>query len=146
MSPSDLVAMTEAVGYSASLPSPHRPTPTLPPMPPQSGDCAAGSSWRWCSSSPLPDLSLMLSVFPWTRFPAGSGSWSRCPPRWQPLPSGFLQAAALKQARHLSSSMDTRCRWASSPPAASGGIHGVVAIVPCEHAQLSLVLTTSVAR
>ncbi len=56
---------------------------------------------------PLTDLSLMLSVFPWTRFPgwqwllvalaAPVAIWAAWP----------FHAAALRQARHLSSSMDT---------------------------------------
>ena len=56
---------------------------------------------------PLTDLSMMLSVFPWTRFPgwqwllvalaAPVAIWAAWP----------FHAAALRQARHLSSSMDT---------------------------------------
>ena len=56
---------------------------------------------------PLTDLSLMLSVFPWTRFPgwqwllvalaAPVAIWAAWP----------FHAAALRQARHLSCSMDT---------------------------------------
>ena len=56
---------------------------------------------------PLTDASLMLSVFPWTRFPgwqwllvalaAPVATWAAWP----------FHAAALRQARHLSSSMDT---------------------------------------
>ncbi|HEY7147695.1 MAG TPA: heavy metal translocating P-type ATPase [Streptosporangiaceae bacterium] len=56
---------------------------------------------------PLTDLSLMLSVFPWSRFPgwqwllvalaAPVAIWAAWP----------FHAAALRQARHLSSSMDT---------------------------------------
>ncbi len=60
---------------------------------------------------PLTDLSLMLSVFPWTRFPgwqwllvalaAPVAIWAAWP----------FHAAALRQARHLSSSMDTLVCW-----------------------------------
>jgi Cu+-exporting ATPase len=56
---------------------------------------------------PLTDLSMMLSIFPWTRFPgwqwllvllaAPVATWAAWP----------FHAAALRQARHLSSSMDT---------------------------------------
>ena len=56
---------------------------------------------------PLTDASLMLSVFPWTRFPGWQwllvalavpvATWAAWP----------FHAAALRQARHLSSSMDT---------------------------------------
>jgi len=56
---------------------------------------------------PLTDASLMLSVFPWTRFPGWQwllvalavpvAAWAAWP----------FHAAALRQARHLSSSMDT---------------------------------------
>ena len=56
---------------------------------------------------PLTDASLMLSIFPWTRFPgwqwllvalaAPVATWAAWP----------FHAAALRQARHLSSSMDT---------------------------------------
>jgi Cu+-exporting ATPase len=56
---------------------------------------------------PLTDLSMMLSIFPWTRFPgwqwvlvalaAPVATWAAWP----------FHAAALRQARYLSSSMDT---------------------------------------
>ena len=56
---------------------------------------------------PLTDLSIVLSVFPWSRFPgwqwlmvalaAPVATWAAWP----------FHQAALKQARHLSSSMDT---------------------------------------
>ena len=56
---------------------------------------------------PLTDLSLMLSIFPWTRFPGWQwllvalavpvATWAAWP----------FHAAALRNARHLSSSMDT---------------------------------------
>ena len=56
---------------------------------------------------PLTDLSLMLSIFPWTRFPGWQwllvalavpvATWAAWP----------FHQAALRQARHLSSSMDT---------------------------------------
>ena len=56
---------------------------------------------------PLTDLSIVLSVFPWSRFPgwqwflvvlaAPVATWAAWP----------FHAAALRQARHLSSSMDT---------------------------------------
>ena len=56
---------------------------------------------------PLTDLSLMLSILPWTRFPGWQwllialalpvATWAAWP----------FHAAALRNARHLSSSMDT---------------------------------------
>ena len=56
---------------------------------------------------PLTDVSMMLSIFPWTRFPGWQwllvalavpvATWAAWP----------FHAAALRQARHLSSSMDT---------------------------------------
>ena len=56
---------------------------------------------------PLTDMSMMLSIFPWTRFPgwqwllvalaAPVATWAAWP----------FHQAALKQARHFSSSMDT---------------------------------------
>ena len=56
---------------------------------------------------PLTDVSMMLSIFPWTRFPGWQ--WllvSLAVPvaTWAAWP---FHAAALRQARHLSSSMDT---------------------------------------
>ena len=71
---------------------------------------------------PLTDLSMMLSVFPWTRFPGWQwllvalavpvATWAAWP----------FHAAALRQARHLSSSMDTlvslgilaACGWSAT--------------------------------
>ena len=56
---------------------------------------------------PLTDLSIVLSLFPGPGSPAGSGSWSRWPRRWRSGRRGRSTPAALRQARHGSSSMDT---------------------------------------
>jgi Cu+-exporting ATPase len=110
---SRLVAIVEAAGYSAEL-----------VVPAAQAGSAAGAHAASAEAEtvrrlrrrlilaliffvPLTDLSLMLSIFPWARFPG-----------WQWLlivltaPVAFWAAwpfhqVALKQARHLSSSMDT---------------------------------------
>ena len=56
---------------------------------------------------PLADLSMMLSIFPWTRFPGWQwllAALALPVATWAAWP---FHAAALRQARHLSSSMDT---------------------------------------
>ena len=107
VSASDLVAVVEAAGYSAQ--------PTVP----ASADAAFaedGAAVRRLRRRlilalvffvPLTDLSIVLSVFPWSRFPgwqwflvvlaAPVAIWAAWP----------FHQAALRQARHFSSSMDT---------------------------------------
>ncbi|MGD0606790.1 MAG: heavy metal translocating P-type ATPase [Streptosporangiaceae bacterium] len=107
MSAGELVSVVEAAGYSAGVAVPE-------------GDAAADAlddatvrrlRRRLILSLvffvPLTDLSIVLSVFPWSRFPgwqwllvvlaAPVATWAAWP----------FHAAALKNARHLSSSMDT---------------------------------------
>jgi len=103
----DLVRVVEAAGYTAELAVPeqagHRVT----------ADEAAVRRLRrrlilaLAFFIPLTDLSIVLSVFPWSRFPgwqwflvalaAPVAIWAAWP----------FHQAALKNARHLSSSMDT---------------------------------------
>jgi Cu+-exporting ATPase len=104
-----LVAIIEAAGYSAELavPAAHAGADAA------SAEAAVVRRLRrrlilaLVFFVPLTDLSVMLSIFPWARFPG-----------WQWLlivlaaPVAFWAAwpfhqVALKQARHLSSSMDT---------------------------------------
>ena len=103
----DLVAIVEAAGYSAELAAQADPDPTF---------AADGATVRRLRSRlilaliffvPLTDLSIVLSIFPWSRFPgwqwllvalaAPVATWAAWP----------FHQAALKQARHFSSSMDT---------------------------------------
>ena len=105
---SDLVAVVEAAGYSAGLASPA-----------EAGTDEAGADEATVRRLrrrlilalvffvPLTDLSIVLSVFPWARFPgwqwflvvlaAPVAIWAAWP----------FHQAALRQARHFSSSMDT---------------------------------------
>jgi P-type Cu+ transporter len=107
----DLVDVVEAAGYTAEL--------AAPPEQDAGADATAAAdeaavrrlrrrlALALVFFVPLTDLSLMLSVFPWTRFPgwqwllvalaAPVAIWAAWP----------FHAAALRQARHLSSSMDT---------------------------------------
>ena len=107
VSAQQLVAVVEAAGYSAQ--------PTVP----ASADAAFaedGAAVRRLRRRlilalvffvPLTDLSIVLSLFPWSRFPgwqwflvalaAPVAIWAAWP----------FHQAALRQARHLSSSMDT---------------------------------------
>src|SRR5580658_3319482 len=96
----DLIDVVETAGYTAELAA-------------APGDDAAVRRLRRRLTLalvffvPLTDLSIMLSVFPWTRFPgwqwllvalaAPVATWAAWP----------FHQAALRQARHLSSSMDT---------------------------------------
>ena len=107
VSASDLVAVVEAAGYSAELASPESA---------DAGVTADEATVRRLRRRlilalvffvPLTDLSIVLSVFPWSRFPgwqwflvalaAPVAIWAAWP----------FHQAALRQARHLSSSMDT---------------------------------------
>jgi len=105
-----LIGVVEAAGYTAELAHPA-----------ESGAAEAGLTAEEAAVRrlrrrltlalvffvPLTDASLMLSIFPWTRFPgwqwllaalaAPVATWAAWP----------FHAAALRQARHLSSSMDT---------------------------------------
>jgi len=103
----DLLRVVQGAGYSAELAAPERPDPGA------TADQAAVRRLRrrlvlaLVFFVPLTDLSIVLSVFPWSRFPgwqwllvalaAPVATWAAWP----------FHQAALKQARHLSSSMDT---------------------------------------
>ena len=103
----DLIGVVEAAGYSAALAAPAEA---------DAGAAADEAAVRRLRRRlilalvffvPLTDLSLILSILPWTRFPgwqwflvvlaAPVAIWAAWP----------FHQAALKQARHLSSSMDT---------------------------------------
>ncbi len=107
VSASDLVAVVETAGYSAELASPAAA---------DAGESADEATVRRLRRRlilalvffvPLTDLSIVLSVFPWARFPgwqwflvvlaAPVATWAAWP----------FHQAALRQARHLASSMDT---------------------------------------
>ncbi len=109
----DLVKVVEAAGYSAE---PLAPAQTRDPDGADAGVAAEAAAVRRLRRRltlalvffvPLTDLSMMLSIFPWTRFPgwqwllvaltAPVATWAAWP----------FHQAALRQARHLSSSMDT---------------------------------------
>jgi Cu+-exporting ATPase len=106
VSTQELVKVVEAAGYSAELARPQADT----------SFAADGATVRRLRRRlilalvffvPLTDLSIVLSLFPWSRFPgwqwlllvlaAPVATWAAWP----------FHAAALRQARHLSSSMDT---------------------------------------
>jgi Cu+-exporting ATPase len=111
LSARDLIDVVEAAGYTAEL--------AAPPEQDAGADATAAAdeaavrrlrrrlTLALVFFVTLTDLSLMLSVFPWTRFPgwqwllvalaAPVAIWAAWP----------FHAAALRQARHLSSSMDT---------------------------------------
>ncbi len=107
VSASDLVAVVEAAGYSAELASPAEADAAI------TADEATVRRLRrrlivaLVFFVPLTDLSIVLSLFPWSRFPgwqwflvvlaAPVAIWAAWP----------FHQAALRQARHLSSSMDT---------------------------------------
>ncbi len=111
VSADQLVAVVQATGYSAELAVPPAAGALAPD--PAAADTAAVRRLRrrlylaLVFFVPLTDLSLMLSIFPWTRFPgwqwvlvalaAPVATWAAWP----------FHQAALKQARHFSSSMDT---------------------------------------
>jgi Cu+-exporting ATPase len=106
LSPPELVKVIQAAGYSAELPRPR----------PEAGFTADGDTVRRLRRRlilalvffvPLTDLSIVLSIFPWSRFPgwqwvlvalaAPVAGWAAWP----------FHQAAVRQARHLSFSMDT---------------------------------------
>ena len=103
----DLIGVVEAAGYTAQV---------ARLAGPDAGAAGEQAVERWLRRRltlalvffvPLTDLSLMLSIFPWTRFPGWQwllvalavpvATWAAWP----------FHQAALRQARHLSSSMDT---------------------------------------
>jgi Cu+-exporting ATPase len=102
-----LLDVIETAGYTAQL----APPPTAEPDPDQESATVARLRRRLIVALvffvPLTDMSLMLSVFPWTRFPgwqwvllalaAPVAIWAAWP----------FHQVALRNARHLSSSMDT---------------------------------------
>ena len=107
-----LIGVVEAVGYTAELARSEDPAePDARDR--ETADAAAVRRLRRRLTValvffvPLTDLSMMLSIFPWTRFPGWQwvlvalatpvATWAAWP----------FHAAALRQARHLSSSMDT---------------------------------------
>jgi P-type Cu+ transporter len=110
-----LTAIVAAAGYNAELAAPPaNPSPTpLADTDPAAAEVLAVRRLRRRLTValvffvPLTDLSMMLSFFPWSRFPgwqwllvalaAPVALWSAWP----------FHQVALKQARHLSSSMDT---------------------------------------
>ncbi len=103
----DLIAVVESAGYTAQV---------ARPAGPDAGAGAEQAAVRRLRRRltlalvffvPLTDLSLVLSIFPWTRFPGWQwllvalavpvATWAAWP----------FHQAALRNARHLSSSMDT---------------------------------------
>jgi Cu+-exporting ATPase len=107
VSPQDLVKVVEAAGYSAELARPEAADTSF------AADGATVKRLRrrlivaLVFFVPLTDLSIVLSIFPWSRFPgwpwlmvalaAPVATWAAWP----------FHQAALKQVRHLSTSMDT---------------------------------------
>jgi Cu+-exporting ATPase len=108
ISPAELAEVVQAAGYSAEL---YQPAEVTDPS--FAADAATVRRLRrrlilaLVFFVPLTDLSIVLSIFPWARFPgwqwllvalaAPVATWAAWP----------FHQAALKQARHLSSSMDT---------------------------------------
>ena len=103
----DLIKVVEAAGYTAAVARPDGPGAGA-----EAEQAAVRRLRRRLTLAlvffvPLTDLSLMLSIFPWTRFPGWQwllvalavpvATWAAWP----------FHAAALRNARHLSSSMDT---------------------------------------
>jgi len=107
VSPAELVKVVEAAGYSAELARPEVADTSF------AADGATVKRLRrrlilaLVFFVPLTDLSIVLSIFPWSRFPgwqwvlvalaAPVAIWAAWP----------FHQAALRQARHLSFSMDT---------------------------------------
>ncbi len=103
----DLIGVIQAAGYTAELARPAEP---------DAGEAADEAAVRRLRRRltlalvffvPLTDVSLMLSIFPWTRFPGWQwllAALAAPVAIWAAWP---FHAAALRQARHLSSSMDT---------------------------------------
>ena len=108
VSADDLIGVVQAAGYTAELARPAEPDAGEA----ETDEAAVRRLRRRLTLAlvffvPLTDASMMLSIFPWTRFPgwqwvlvalaAPVATWAAWP----------FHAAALRQARHLSSSMDT---------------------------------------
>jgi len=112
VSPPELVKVIQAAGYSAELARPGaQGTSGFTSEFTADGDAVRRLRRRLIVALvffvPLTDLSIVLSIFPWSRFPgwqwvlvalaAPVAGWAAWP----------FHQAAVKQARHLSSSMDT---------------------------------------
>jgi cation-transporting P-type ATPase A/B/Cu+-exporting ATPase len=112
VSAATLIGVVEATGYTAEVAPPPEPPAAGPSRTETAEDAAVRRLRRRLTLAlvffvPLTDLSMMLSIFPWTRFAgwqwllvalaAPVAIWAAWP----------FHAAALRQARHLSSSMDT---------------------------------------
>ena len=112
VSASDLVAVVEAAGYSAGLVGAEQAAPAGADAGVAADEAAVRRLRRRLILAlvffvPLTDLSIVLSLFPWSRFPgwqwflvalaAPVAIWAAWP----------FHQAALRQARHFSSSMDT---------------------------------------
>jgi P-type Cu+ transporter len=116
VSPAELVKVIEAAGYSAQLAHPEAHPDTDTDAETDTDTTADGAAVRRLRRRlilalvffvPLTDLSIVLSIFPWARFPgwqwllvalaAPVATWAAWP----------FHQAALKNARHFSSSMDT---------------------------------------
>jgi heavy metal translocating P-type ATPase len=113
VSPPELVKIIPAAGYSAELVRPQQPdaSPTAGASLAADGATVRRLRRRLILALvffvPLTDLSIVLSIFPWARFPgwqwvlvalaAPVASWAAWP----------FHQAAVRQARHLSFSMDT---------------------------------------
>ena len=104
----DIIAAVERAGYQAALPAPADPDPAGQPGDPHS---VAYLRRRLIVALvfflPLTDLSLMLSLLPWMRFAGWQWLLVGCAAPvalWCAWP---FHRAALKNARHGSSSMDT---------------------------------------
>ena len=103
----DLVAVVEATGYSAELASPAEAAPMRQAPTRRRPAAAPRLILALVFFVPLTDLSIVLSLFPWARFPgwqwllvalaAPVATWAAWP----------FHRAALRQARPLSSWMDT---------------------------------------
>jgi len=108
----DLIKVVEAAGYTAQVARPAGPDAGVSTEADEADEAAVRRLRRRLRLAlvffvPLTDLSLMLSIFPWTRFPGWQwllvalalpvATWAAWP----------FHAAALRNARHLSSSMDT---------------------------------------
>jgi heavy metal translocating P-type ATPase len=107
-----LIGVVEGAGYTAEVVGPAEPGAPDPDGTETADTAAVRRLRRRLTVAlvffvPLTDLSMMLSIFPWTRFPgwqwvlvalaAPVATWAAWP----------FHSAALRQARHLSSSMDT---------------------------------------
>jgi cation transport ATPase len=113
VSAADLIGVVEKAGYTAGLAPPPEPQAAETTETTGTAEDAAVRRLRrrlmvaLVFFVPLTDASMMLGIFPWTRFPgwqwvlialaAPVATWAAWP----------FHAAALRQARHLSSSMDT---------------------------------------